>query len=245
MRCGLLWWVILIVLLGFYISTCRASELPGVVKHRSKVIQIPSNAPYTAIVSVWHAWNHDSLKVRVDGQELKRVIQESELTQGSFLITETDVVRFDAAQKGKKATLEFDDTPLRVAVFVTSDPSNSVHLALADTLRQLGDEPLIGAEVQATVVKTRSTGKRLVDFEHLTEVLHSDRLILVRCRTAEYPTSAKFVTARVRFDVYSLETGDRIFMYEGNARVARAVDNWSASRLKAVREAVKKATEEW
>lgn len=240
-RLQVLW--ALLCLVGIVLLSASSRAEPGRVR---KTVKIPKEAPYTTIVSVWHDWEKATLSVTVDSQKLAPVTQSSDLKPDTFFITDTGALQFHETQQGKSAILESQFIPLRVAVFVTEDPTGSLYLVLADRLRKLGDEPFVGAEVQAALVKKITTRtKRLANYEQLAEILKCSRLIVAQCKTQKYPSPGKFISAEVRLDAYNLDTGDRMFGYKGTAQEIRMENKWLASRRRAMQEAVNVATKEW
>jgi len=183
----------------------------------TRQVRIPKKPPYTVALLAYHQCNFDTLKARIDKRPLQRVTKEEEVGPGRFVVTSLGVLRFDAAEKDRTATVEYEYKPYRVAVFVAGDATGGdLRDILEDRLGKAGDETVVGAEVDAAVANWHQQGD--AKLRELSQVLNCARLVVadLACDMSDagygmYGPMENYIQVKVELQMYDLNTGREVF----------------------------------
>jgi len=200
------------------VSTLQAPLLEKIgslsPRRRTRIVWIPGWPPYTERLSSWHNCKSESVTVRIDERRLRRVENEGALIPGTFYVTQAGVVKFHAEQAGQEAEMEMEYVPYRVAVL--DNTGFGAEDTIAKRLKEIGDEVLTGAEVEAAVGQWIPQAEQLSDFRQLAQRLNCSRLIVASCGVEDNPYG---VTLNIVLDAYDLNTGRRVLSVAKDTRV--------------------------
>lgn len=182
--------------------------------HRSLKLAVPKAPPHTVMLPPYHRFLPETVRVAHDKEVFKRVQEATELAAGRYVLTQLGVLKFDSTDKGKSVTVEFDYLPYRTAVSTPADDTGGdLRSILEGKLKQIGDEPVVGAEVDAAVAKLLQTPD--ANPRDLAVMLDCARLVsgtLVSLkRDSGHYLLGHFVAVSVEVTVTDLNTGRQIW----------------------------------
>jgi len=179
-------------------------------RRRTIEVRVPKEPPYTVALLPYHQYDPETITARIDERALRRVTKEDDLKPGRFMVTSLGVLKFHESEKEKKVTVECEYRPYRVAIFIEVDSTGGdLRKILEERFAKLGDEVVVGAEVDAAVQQWRRQGSDGV--RDLGKVLDCSRLVTARLDSLESWTGRWcYIVTNVQLHVLDLNTGREI-----------------------------------
>jgi hypothetical protein len=222
------------------VSTLGAPILSeiGTLPSKKKQIEmtVPKKPPFTLYLDELHRWDKESAVVSIDRVQLRKVASAVALELNTFSISSTGVFTFHEKSRGKKAKIEYEYTPYRIALFILTDGTSQLESVLLDRLNRSGDEIIGGAEVQAAVKQWAPQIEEKWDFRQLAQQLNCGGLIVAQCLSQD---NGNWAEVAVSLAIYDLNTGSKLAEKSGGASILRDPwQSWSSVRRRALNKAL-------
>ncbi len=175
-------------------------------------LRVPNREPYTAALPAYHEYILEKVQVSSCGTKLTPVDEPEDVTPRTYCVSDLGVFWFDSIYAGESIVVSAPYFPRRVAICILRDDTGGdLREMMVERCELVGDEPVLGAEVDTVVAKyvtadiTRSAlaiGQRLNCAYLIAVALYSEQM--------EYNQYKNLVTVQVQVSMFDLNTGQQL-----------------------------------